>query len=222
MIICYKSKRQLLLVFTPGSNFVWPSVIIEFLLRTIGQTKGSAQDTDAVEQSLYSNTMQSKEERFTQTIEAHKGLLYKVANSYCKEAEERKDLLQEIVVQLWLAFDRYDPQFKITTWMYRIALNVAISHYRKTRKRKDIAQALVPEIMGFTEQPTPETDSRVKLLQHFISELRPLDRALVLLFLEDNPYSEIALTLGLSETNVATKLSRIKQQLKKRFENINT
>jgi RNA polymerase sigma factor (sigma-70 family) len=72
---------------------------------------------------------------FLSVIESNKGIIYKVANSYCWDEENRKDLIQEIIVQLWLAFDKYDKNYKLSTWMYRIALNVSISFYRKQETR---------------------------------------------------------------------------------------
>ena len=68
---------------------------------------------------------------FLKVIDANKGIIYKVANSYCRDEENHKDLIQEIILQLWLSFPKYDPSFKLSTWMYRIALNVSISFYRK-------------------------------------------------------------------------------------------
>ena len=76
---------------------------------------------------------------FLSVIENNKGIIYKVANSYCKDDEDRKDLVQEIIFQLWQSFGKYDDQYKLSTWMYRIALNVAISFYRKGSRRKDIS-----------------------------------------------------------------------------------
>ena len=78
-----------------------------------------------------------KTDLFLSVIETHKGIIYKVANSYCKDTENKKDLVQEIVLQLWKSFDSYNNQFKHSTWIYRIALNVAISYYRKEERRKE-------------------------------------------------------------------------------------
>ncbi|MBP9744817.1 MAG: RNA polymerase sigma factor, partial [Saprospiraceae bacterium] len=79
-----------------------------------------------------------KSELFVSVIEAHKGILFKITNSYCKNAEDRKDLLQEIIIQLWKSFDRYDSHFKFSTWIYRIALNVSITYFRKANRRRQV------------------------------------------------------------------------------------
>ena len=148
---------------------------------------------------------------FLQLIEANKGIIYKVANSYCKNTEDRKDLIQEIILQLWKSFGKYDPQYKLSTWMYRISLNVAISFYRKTRNTTVLSQDIIQQ-----EISPPDTE-QLQLLQQFISELKELDRAIMLLYLEEKSYREIADILGLTETNIATRISRIRERLKKKF-----
>ena len=155
---------------------------------------------------------------FLSVIEAHKGILYKVANTYCKDPEGRKDLVQEIIVQLWKSFERYNDQYKYSTWIYRIALNVAISFYRKETRRKDTAGPLSDDIISVAEADTNEgLEENIGFLQQFISELKELDRALLLLYLEEKSYKEIADIMGISETNTATKIGRIKTQLKQKF-----
>ncbi|MCE6992035.1 RNA polymerase sigma factor [Dyadobacter sp. CY323] len=156
---------------------------------------------------------------FLAVMEANKGIIYKVANAYCRDPENRKDLIQEIVIQLWLGFPKYDEQFRITTWMYRIALNVSISFYRKENVREKINAPLRPDIMDLTEDiGTPEPDSDIGTLHRFIRELREFDRAIILLYLEENSQQEIAEILGITSTNVSTKISRIKEQLKQKFQ----
>ena len=83
-----------------------------------------------------------KTDLFLSVIETNKGIIYKVANSYCKDTEDRQDLVQEIVLKLWKSFDSYDEHFKHSTWIYRIALNTAISFYRKEKTRKEITKVL--------------------------------------------------------------------------------
>lgn len=148
---------------------------------------------------------------FLQLIEANKGIIYKVANSYCKNTEDRKDLIQEIILQLWKSFGKYDPQYKLSTWMYRISLNVAISFYRKTRNTTFLSKDII------LQEISPPDTEQLQLLQQFISELKELDRAIMLLYLEEKSYREIADILGLTETNIATRISRIRERLKKKF-----
>lgn len=160
-----------------------------------------------------------QEQDFSAIIETHKKLIFKIANTYCNNKEDRKDLFQEIVLQLWKAFPKYNPQFAITTWMYRIALNVSISYYRQTSKRKIQTVSdnqYILEIAETTDFDNPK-DEQLKQLYQFISELKELDKALILLYLEGNKQEVIADILGISKTNVATKIGRIKTKLKKRF-----
>jgi len=159
---------------------------------------------------------------FVKVLESNMGIIYKVVNSYCKEEEDRKDLTQEIIIQLWHSFGKYNNQFKYSTWIYRIALNVSISFYRKGKRRKEISHPL-PENILTTAKYEEDDESRhhIELLQNFISELKELDRALMILYLEERSHKDISEILGISETNVATKISRIKRLLKQKFSEIN-
>ena len=156
-----------------------------------------------------------------QRIQENKGILYKISNSYCRNAGDREDLMQEMVYQLWRSGQQFDETQKFSTWMYRIALNVAISFYRKAN-RSGITLALDAEA-HFADGPDPVNElleERIGVLQRFVRELNELDKALMILYLEERPYKEIAEILGISETNVATKLSRIKGRLKQEFKTV--
>lgn len=165
-----------------------------------------------------------KKYRFIQTIDDHKKIIYKIVNSYCQNREDRKDLEQEIIIQLWKSFDKYDDNYKYSTWMYRIALNVAISFYRKERKwslKSDFYnEASIFDMVEETGENEAELEGQLKLLQTFINNLNELNKALMLLYLEEKNHDEIAEILGITKTNVATKIGRIKLKLKKEFENI--
>lgn len=165
--------------------------------------------------------MQHTADIFNSVIDEHKGIIYKIANSYCRYEEDRKDLIQEMLMQIWRAFPNYDKQYKYSTWIYRIALNVAISFYRRESRRKVIANPLPDEIIYLThEHGDGDSTANIRLLQQFISGLKALDRALILLYLEEKSHKEMAEILGLSETNIATKISRIKQKLRKNFSTV--
>ena len=159
-----------------------------------------------------------KEDKFLSVIDSHKGIFYKVANNYCKNSEDRKDLIQEIIYQLWKGFDNYNPQFQYSTWIYRISLNVAISFYRKertiTQKKVDIDNSLlvVSDIL-FNQ----EMEDNLNLLHQFISELKEVDKAIMLLYLEQKTHKDISEIIGISESNVGTKVSRIKMLLTQKF-----
>lgn len=153
--------------------------------------------------------------RFEALLTAHARLLLKVAHTYCGQAEERRDLLQEMQVQLWRAFPGYDAGRPFTTWMYRIALNVAISHVRRTGQRERHTAPLDDAVVERVPAPAvDEPDERVRALREVMGQLDPLQRALLMLHLEERSYREIAEVLGITETNVATKLSRLKQRLR--------
>jgi RNA polymerase sigma factor (sigma-70 family) len=155
---------------------------------------------------------------FEALITQHKGVIYKVANSYCKDSDDRKDLVQEIILQLWRSFPSFNASVKISTWMYRVALNVAISFYRRDAKRKNVTTELSDNLIEIIPDEEPgETEGQLTKLQQFISELKELDRALMILYMEEKSQREIADILGLSESNVSTKVDRIKQKLRERF-----
>ena len=155
---------------------------------------------------------------FLELIRDNRLILYKISASYCRNVSDREDLVQEMIYQIWRSGHRFDDNQKFTTWMYRIALNVAISYYRKA-SRSGIKVEMGADFQELEDrgdggEPLAE---RVALLQRFISELGELDKALMILYLEEKSYREIADILGLTETNVATKLSRIKARLKQQF-----
>jgi len=157
---------------------------------------------------------------FLQLIGDNKGILYKICHLYCRNKDDREDLMQEMIYQLWRSGQQFDANYKFSTWMYRIALNVAISFYRKqTRSGVRIALGGDLHLMELEDRSpdNEELEEKIDLLQQFISELGELDKALMILYLEERPYREIAEILGISETNVATKLSRIKGRLKQQF-----
>jgi len=166
----------------------------------------------------------NKKDIFIKTIDEHKKIIYKIVNSYCPNREDRKDLEQEVIIQLWNSFDNYNSDYKYTTWMYRIALNVAISFYRKEKKWSTKSDFYNEESIFRIEEDKREEknelDYHLKLLQEFIHNLNELNKALMLLYLEEKPYEEIAEILGITKSNVATKISRIKLKLKNEFQNI--
>ena len=153
------------------------------------------------------------QERFQNLMEEHKKILYKVCHSYCKNPGDRDDLAQEIIVQLWRSFRAFDQRVRFSTWMYRIALNVAISFYRRESVR---ARHVVPGSEHLLEavDETANRSEEVQVLYEWIEGLDPLNKALVILYLDGNNYQEIADVLGISPTNVATKISRLKETLR--------
>lgn len=161
---------------------------------------------------------EANQRRFLSLLEAHRGIVSKVAFTYCRNAEDRRDLEQEIATQLWRAFPRYDSARLFATWMYRIALNVAISFVRDTTRRP-LAVPFDDSAVG--ADPPAEPDERLAVLQRFMGQLDHLHRALLMLYLDDRSYRDIADVLGISETNVATKLHRLKQRLREQATDTN-
>jgi RNA polymerase sigma factor (sigma-70 family) len=165
---------------------------------------------------------QPDKDEFLKLIYDNKRIIFKICNAYCYDSNNREDLAQEIIYQLWKSGNSFNNEHKFTTWMYRVALNTAISYYRKENKNNP----LVPikeyhENIEDKNDAANEVEENINLLQQFISELKELDRALMILYLEEKTYSEIAEILGITETNVATKISRIKEKLKQKFSTIN-
>jgi RNA polymerase sigma factor (sigma-70 family) len=163
---------------------------------------------------------------FLRLIQDNKGILFKISNSYCRSRDDREDLMQEIIYQLWKSGQAFDANYKFSTWMYRIALNVAISYYRQQhRKGLHIAFGGDLHLMELEDRSdgtgeidrSVEIEEKIGLLQQFIRDLAELDKAMMILYLEEKSYREIADILGITETNVATKLSRIKGRLKQQF-----
>lgn len=160
---------------------------------------------------------QEQQQFFKEIIEQYKGILFKVARVYCPNENDSQDLIQEMMIQVWQSIHKYNDQFKISTWLYRISLNVAISFYRKNTTRANRFTVLNEQTTEILTEDKAETEQQLNLLEQFISELKELDKALILLYLEDKSHTEIAEVLGLSISNVGTKVGRIKKKLKTRF-----
>jgi RNA polymerase sigma-70 factor (ECF subfamily) len=155
-------------------------------------------------------------DQFDALLESHRAIVFKVAGTYCRHPDDRDDLVQEIAAQLWRAWRSYDNARPFVTWMYRIALNVAIGYVRSESRRRDHVAPLDDELHDVADDGgfDFETEQRLRLLQNFIGRQAPLDRALLLLYLDERSQREIAEILGLSETNVSTKIGRLKQRIR--------
>ena len=151
---------------------------------------------------------------FGALLERHRGIVFKVANSYARDPEDRADLAQEIAAQLWRAWPAYDQARPFTTWMYRVALNVAISQLRGRSQRDRHHVSFDERLHDVGASQADGADHDLQLLQRVIAALPPMDRALMLLYLEERSQREIAEILGITESNVATKISRLKQRIR--------
>lgn len=147
-------------------------------------------------------------------LEKHKGIVFKVARSYCSNEFDREDLVQEILAQIWRSLDTYTDAFKVTTWMYRVALNVAISFYRKDKSAAYKHTEIEDRLLTYDMVQESENEQNLSALYAFINELNDIDKAVLLMYLEGENQAEIAANLNITISNVSTKISRIKQKLK--------
>lgn len=154
--------------------------------------------------------------QFAELLDQHRRMVFKVANTYARAAD-REDLAQEIAAQLWRAFPDYDASRPFSTWLYRIALNVGISHLRShaARERRTVPLELELHEAADPVVHEPDADEAPRLLAEFIAQLDALNRALLLLYLDERGYREIAEILGISETNVSTKINRLKERVRR-------
>ena len=154
------------------------------------------------------------EKQFIDHLERHQGVVQRVARLYTHNAEDRRDLVQEILYQLWRAWPRYRGEARVTTWMYRIALNTALTGLRRGRRAPELLP-LDPDQSGPAVDPAAALrGERVRSLHEAIRALGPADRAVVMLQLEGLPHREIGEVLGISENLVNVKLHRIRERLR--------
>ena len=155
------------------------------------------------------------QQSFLAAIQPHRGMLIQIASAWCAVREDRHDLIQDMLVELWRAYPRYDPTKPFSTFMYRVALNVAISASR-SRSRRPVATASFHD-PGFdlaaADDDLASGDDDLQALSELLRRLEPVERGLLLLYLAGHDQNEIAETLGISASNVSTRLHRLKQKL---------
>lgn len=159
--------------------------------------------------------MESLEIDFARIVRKHKGTIYTVCYMFSKDEDEVADLFQDILMNLWKGFERFRGESSIRTWLYRVSLNTCISADRKKRRNGE-SVPLDMNIDLFDD--SAEEMKQIRMLQDRISRLRPFDRAIVLLWLENLSYDEIGAIVGISSKNVSVRLFRIKEQLRKMSE----
>jgi RNA polymerase sigma-70 factor (ECF subfamily) len=157
--------------------------------------------------------VQSERDRiFADWLASHTGTIFKVVRAYAFEHADREDLFQEVAIQVWRSIDAYRGESSVRTWVYRIALNAAISWTRK-QDRHERGKQPQEIIDGLLAPSVAEADPRVEWLYRQIAQLKDADRSVALLMLDGLPYKEIAAITGISEGNVAVKINRIKAAL---------
>ena len=157
-----------------------------------------------------------KKDAFITAINENQGLIFKAASIYTNNNEDKNDLSQEIIYQLWKSFDTFQQKSSLSTWIYRVALNVAIYHL-KISKRKIKTEPLDKQFLNFHETNNNEIEEKWQLFKQHIDTLNLLDKGIVLLYLENKSHEEIGQIIGISTSNVGTKLSRIKEKLKQQI-----
>ncbi|GGK62163.1 RNA polymerase sigma factor [Rufibacter glacialis] len=153
------------------------------------------------------------QDQFTSVIKENKGLIFKVAAMYTNSPDDRNDLQQEIVYQLWKSFGSFKQDSKLSTWMYRVALNTAISYLRQTKRRVSTIP-LELDADRLAEDYDKTEEEQIQQMYAQIQMLHLLDRGIILLFLEGKKYEEIASIIGITPSNVGTRISRIKEKLR--------
>jgi RNA polymerase sigma-70 factor (ECF subfamily) len=157
-----------------------------------------------------------KKEAFVAAINEHRDMIIKIASIYTNSIEDRNDLSQEIIYQLWKSFDSFEQRSSLTTWMYKVSMNTALYHL-KLGKRKIKSIPLDDQFANMREEDTIESEEKWQLLKQHIDKLNLLDKGIVILYLENKSYEEIAQVIGISATNVGTRLSRIKEKLRQQI-----
>lgn len=158
----------------------------------------------------------SKKDIFIETLKENENLVYKIASVYTNSIDDRNDLIQEIIYQLWKSFDTFNEKSSLTTWMYRVAMNTAI-HHLKISKRKVTTVALDEQFLNFYDTDNNDIEDKWKIFKQHIDKLNLLDKGIVILYLENKSYEEISKIIGISASNVGTKLSRIKEKIKQQI-----
>ena len=156
--------------------------------------------------------MKAKQTEFLNLIDQHKGILHKVSRMYMDNAEDQNDLVQEIVLQLWKSFERFEGNSQFSTWMYRVSLNTALTFFKKEKKKTD-RHTFLENIDQIDELDSAEKETQLELFYKAVHELNKIEKALIFLFLEGQSHKEIGQNLGITEGNARVKLNRTKEKL---------
>ena len=154
--------------------------------------------------------MKTSETAFAQMVKEHKNTIYTVCFMFSKDSDEVNDLFQEVLINLWKGLEAFEGKSKIDTWIWRVSFNTCISQDRKKKRTSPIPLSMGIDLFNDKDEDTKQ----VKMLYDRIHRLKPFDRAIVLLWLENMSYEEIAAIVGISVKNVSDRLYRIKEELK--------
>lgn len=157
--------------------------------------------------------MSESEKEFLHQLNEHQKIIHKVCNLYMHFPEDKEDLFQEVTLQAWKAFHKFRGDAKFSTWLYRVALNTAITFFRKEKRQSFIdSVSEIPDKQVSSEKDQIEEQTRAMYLA--IGELSKIDKAIVMLYLEDYSYAEISDIIGITANNIAVKMNRIKGRLR--------
>ncbi|GAB3512732.1 RNA polymerase sigma factor [Emticicia fontis] len=155
-----------------------------------------------------------KKETFIKAIKENERLIFNIASVYTNSTDDKADLVQEIIYQLWKSFDSFNHQSSVSTWMYRVALNVAIYQLKMAKRRVSTIE-IDEQILNYPDEDIGAIEHKWELFRQKIESLNLLDKAIVMLYLDNKSYDEIAEIVGITVSNVGTKMQRIKEKLKK-------
>jgi len=158
------------------------------------------------------------EKEFVKIITENQGIIHKVCSIYCDSEEDRRDLFQEILAQLWKSYATFRNESKFSTWMYRVALNTAITGFKRVKRQPEQKSLEIEAVQIVNEEYDPEIEEQVLLLHRAIAQLSGIEKSIILLFLENRDYEEIAEITGITRNYVRVKMNRIKHKLKKQMD----
>lgn len=154
------------------------------------------------------------EKEFLEIVKKNQGIIHKVCSIYCDDEEDRNDMVQEILAQLWKSYPSFRNESKFTTWMYRVALNTAITSFKKQKRQPDRTPLSIHNYQFAEDISSTETEEHLRLLKDAVSRLTGIEKSIILLFLEEKSYEEIADITGITQNYVRVKMNRIKKKLK--------
>ena len=158
-----------------------------------------------------SNTL---EHSFVEQLQEHQNIIHKVCRLYTNNTESHNDLFQEITIQLWRAYPKFRGDSKFSTWMYRVGLNTAITLYRKSKRSIKTQEFETVQFKVKADEYDNTEEQQLKLLYKAVHQLNDIEKALILLYLEDKDYKDISETLGITEVNARVRMNRVKKKLK--------
>ncbi len=156
-----------------------------------------------------------QQENFVALLEENQNIVHKICRLYTNDRDHHNDLFQEVTIQLYRAFPKFRGDSKFSTWMYRVALNTAITLYRKSKRRVQTQDFDSVMFKISSEEYDDTEEQQLGLMYKAIKQLNDVDKALVFLYLENKDYREISETLGITEVNARVKMNRVKTKLKK-------